>query len=56
VLIRVFNYRPFFYNFDAIYEPGSMKRLVPELRAGLGGVNINYCITSSSCDPRTLGE
>jgi hypothetical protein len=44
------NYRPYFYNFDAIYEPGKTKHFVPELRGGLGGVNVSYGYSSTSCD------
>ena len=44
------NYRPFFYNFDAVYEPIKTKRFVPELRAGLGGVNLSYSYNSTYCD------
>ena len=43
-------YRPLFYNFDAIYQPVRTKRIAPELRAGLGGVNVNYSYSSTSCD------
>ena len=45
------NYRPSFYNFDAIVEPGKTKRFVPELRGGLGGVNVSYSYSSTACDP-----
>jgi hypothetical protein len=45
------NYRPFFYNFDAVYEPIKTRRVVPELRAGLGGVNLSYSYNSTACDP-----
>ena len=44
------NYRPFFYNFDGIYEPMKSKRFVPELRGGLGGVSLRYSINQQSCD------
>jgi hypothetical protein len=44
------NYRPFFYNFDAVYEPVKSKRIVPELRAGLGGVNLSYSFNQQACD------
>ena len=44
------NYRPYFYNFDAIYQPGKTKHFVPELRAGLGGVDVSYGLTSTACD------
>jgi hypothetical protein len=37
-------YRPSFYNFDAIFRPArtTTKRWAPEFRAGLGGAHINY--------------
>jgi len=37
-------YRPTFYTFDAIYRPAtaSKKRFVPEFRAGIGGVRLNF--------------
>jgi hypothetical protein len=44
------NYRPFFYNFDAVYEPGKTKHIVPELRGGLGGVSLRYSINQQNCD------
>jgi hypothetical protein len=44
------NYRPFFYNFDAVYEPVKTKRVVPEIRVGLGGVNLGYSYSSTACD------
>ena len=45
------NYRPFFYNFDAVVQPGKTKHFVPEVRAGLGGVNVRYSLSQSQCDP-----
>ena len=47
------NYRPLFYNFDAVVEPGKTKHFVPELRGGLGGVNIGYSLSSTACNPFT---
>jgi Outer membrane protein beta-barrel domain len=44
------NYRTYFYNFDAVYELGKTKHFVPELRGGLGGVNVSYGFTSTACD------
>ena len=37
-------YRPTMYSIDAIYRPASItsKRFVPELRAGLGGMRLNF--------------
>ncbi len=43
-------YRPVFYNFDAIYQVGKSKRVVPELRGGLGGVNVGYSYSQTACD------
>jgi len=38
------NYRPTFYNFDAIYQPlsGSRQRFEPEFRAGIGGAHLHF--------------
>ena len=37
-------YRPSFYNFDAIYQPAKVgtRRLAPEFRLGIGGMRIHY--------------
>jgi hypothetical protein len=37
-------YRPIFYDFDAIFRPAkyTTKRLVPELRAGIGGARMRF--------------
>jgi hypothetical protein len=37
-------YRPIFYNVDAIFRPAGFapKRLVPELRAGIGGARVRF--------------
>lgn len=45
------NYRPLFYDFNAIYEPlpGS-RTIVPELQAGLGGANLRFYLNQSFCD------
>ena len=46
-------YRPSFYNFDAIFRPArtTTKRWTPEVRAGLGGTHVNYFPDDpSSCD------
>lgn len=43
-------YRPLFYNFDAIYTPGKSKRFVPEFRGGLGGVSVGYSFNQTLCD------
>lgn len=45
------NYRPLFYDFNAIYEPTSSSgRIVPEFQAGLGGANLRFYVNQSSCD------
>jgi hypothetical protein len=45
-------YRPGFYNVDAIFRPSNFttKRLLPELRAGIGGARIRFTPTDDqSC-------
>ncbi len=45
------NYRPLFYDFNAVYEPISVtERIVPEFQAGLGGVNLRFYYPQSFCD------
>ena len=46
-------YRPIFYDFNGIWMPiKSSKRLVPEVQAGFGGVNVRYYGGGAhSCDP-----
>jgi hypothetical protein len=46
------NYRPTFYDFNAIWLPTAhrLKRIVPELQGGLGGVNLSFYYPQSSCD------
>src|SRR5438067_1576233 len=34
------NYRPLFYDFNAIWQPVKTSRFVPELQAGLGGTRL----------------
>jgi hypothetical protein len=43
-------YRPIFYDFNGIYHPVNAKRLVPEIQAGLGGVNLRFYQNQSGCD------
>jgi len=43
-------YRPIFYDFNGIYHPMSTKRLVPELQAGLGAVNLRFYQNQQACD------
>jgi hypothetical protein len=47
------NYRPFFYDFNGIWQPIKTKRIVPEIQAGIGGVRVGFSATSASCDPLT---
>jgi hypothetical protein len=46
-------YRPTFYDFNAIWMPTAhhVKRVVPELQAGLGGVNLRFYQSNGYCDP-----
>jgi len=45
-------YRPVFYDFNGIWLPTAhrLKRIVPELQAGLGGVNLKFYFPQSTCD------
>jgi hypothetical protein len=50
------NVRPGFYDFNAIYQPGSGdKRIVPVLEGGIGGAKLSFyqtqqgCITAGTC-------
>ena len=43
------NVRPSFYDFNAVYQPGTgEKRIVPVLEAGIGGAKISSYFTSSA--------
>ena len=45
------NYRPLFYDFNAIYEPiPNSRNIVPEFQAGLGGANLRFYQNQSFCD------
>ena len=46
------NYRPTFYDFNGIWLPTGhkLKRIVPELQAGLGGTRLSFYYPQSSCD------
>jgi len=46
------DYRPMFYDFNAIWHPiaSNERRLVPELQAGLGGMNLRFYQTQQLCD------
>jgi outer membrane protein W len=43
--------RPLLYDFNGIWQPiGRTKRFVPELQAGIGGVNLRYYYSATFCD------
>ncbi len=45
------NYRPVFYDFNAIYTPlRPFKRIVPEFQAGLGAVSLKFYYPQQYCD------
>jgi len=45
------NYRPLFFDGNAVYEPlPSSGRIVPELQAGLGVTNLRFYLNQTSCD------
>lgn len=44
-------YRPMFYDFNGVWQPTfHSKRVVPEIQAGLGGVNLGFYYPSTYCD------
>jgi hypothetical protein len=47
------NYRPLFYDFNGIWQPMRTSRFVPEIQAGVGGVNLRYSYNSTNCDQFT---
>jgi hypothetical protein len=46
------NYRPTFWDFNAVYHPvaGEERRIVPEFQGGLGGANLKFYYTQQYCD------
>lgn len=46
------NYRPLFYDFNAIWTPigHTERRIVPELQAGLGGARLGFYYPTTFCD------
>lgn len=46
------SYRPTFYDFNGVFLPlgGHLRRVVPELEAGLGGMNMKFYYSNSYCD------
>jgi Outer membrane protein beta-barrel domain len=48
------NYRPTFYDFNAIYLPVlRSKRVLPELQGGLGAANLRFYYSSANCNAFT---
>jgi len=43
------NYRPVFYDFNAIWQPIKTKRFVPEVQAGIGGVHVGFTANQTEC-------
>jgi hypothetical protein len=48
-------YRPLFYSVDGVWQPlgNRVKRIVPEIQAGVGGVHLSYYYNSQYCDQFT---
>jgi hypothetical protein len=45
------NYEPSFYDFNAVFMPlPKAARIVPELQAGIGGVNLQFYYNQQFCD------
>jgi hypothetical protein len=44
------NYRPTFYDLNAVYQPISVGMIVPEFQAGLGGANLRFYYSQAYCD------
>lgn len=42
-------YRPAFYDFNVIWHPIDVARVVPEIQGGIGGVNTKFYETESGC-------
>ena len=38
----MYGYRPVFYDFNGIWTPGLGKHVMPEIQAGLGGLNLRF--------------
>src|SRR5579875_1423967 len=44
-------YRPTFYDFNGVWMPAFRRsRVQPEIQAGLGGMNLKYYYSTTSCD------
>jgi hypothetical protein len=47
-------FRPLFYDFNGVYKPPvKSKRFVPELQAGIGGVDLKFYANQSLCNSLT---
>lgn len=48
-------YRPMFYDFNGIWQPtgNAVKRIVPEIQAGVGGVHLGFYYNNQYCDQFT---
>ena len=45
------NYRPLFYDANAVYEPMSNSgNIVPEFQGGLGAANLRFYLNQNFCD------
>ena len=43
------NYRPVFYDFNAIYHPIPHGRIIPDIQAGLGGADLKFYLSQTGC-------
>jgi hypothetical protein len=50
------NYRPAFYDVNAVYQPfGSSRRLIPEIQGGVGRASLRFYYTPAFCLGYALG-
>ena len=42
-------YRPTFYDFNAIYQPWTGSKFVPELQGGIGGATVHFYVNQAFC-------
>jgi hypothetical protein len=47
------NYRPIFYDFNAVWQPVKTARFVPEIQGGIGGVAVRFNANTQQCDAFT---
>ena len=43
-------YRPLFYDFNAVWQPIKTSRFVPEVQAGIGGTTVRFSANGQTCD------